>query len=191
MSPLSQTSLSRFALAIALVLGSGCVSVAAVVAQTLDSAPLDTGGQTDADMPHMDVQNVEPARQHLLGAIQQLRNDKQAGNQSAVAGDQMAVIDARAAMMDAQIQADQTRMPQAPADVQAMMQARDQVLRAEEALGTAQKKLIGDQQANNAGALREDVALVNAAQLQSQKARQQWVGVRVQTRDLMPPIDPQ
>jgi hypothetical protein len=92
-------------------------------------------------------------------------------------------------MIEAQILADQTRMPQSPADVQAMMQARDEVLRAEEAVGEAQRKLIDDKKVNNTGALREDVALVHAAQRQSQTARKQLAGVRAQIRGLMPPAD--
>ncbi len=180
-------SLSRVALAVALTVGACGIPFVGARAQGGELAPFVANEQTDEDLSQLDEQNVRPARQQLLNALQRLRADQQAGNQQAILTDQIAVIDARQAVINAQIVSDQTRMAQAPADVQAMLQARDQVLRAEHALGEAQKRLIADGQANNTGALREDVALVNSARAQSQRAHQQWVQVRAQIRSQISP----
>lgn len=193
MASLTRFSRSRlFALA-AFVLAFGCAGATSAVAQTVQSAPLDPGLQTQAEMPRMDMQNVQPARQQLLGAIQQLRNDQQGGtaDQSTIVADQIAIIEARREVIEAQLLADQVRMPQAPADVLAIMQARGDVLRAEEGVGAAQAKLLDDQRANNTGAFPEDVTQVRVAQQQSLQMRRRLVAVQTQIRDLQPPTDPQ
>ncbi len=172
---------------------------AAILVAALSGVPLTAGiaqtaqivsdDQTDIDMPRMDEQNVQPARQILIAAIQQLQGDRQAGNKTAIPTDEIAVIDAQYMVIDAQLAADQTRMPQAPQDVQLVLQARDQVLRAERMVGVAQKKLIGDQATGDANALDEDLALVTTARLRSQQARNQLVAIRAQIHDLQVPTD--
>jgi hypothetical protein len=183
--------LSRVVLGLSVALGAAAVVPAPSRAQPPDIAsPFDSSEPTEADMPRLDEQNVQPARQQLLFAVQKLRQDRQAGDQSSALADEIAVIEARRAMIDAQLLADQTRLPQSPPAVQAMLQARDRVLHAEAAVGDAQKRLISDQRSNNTAALHDDVAVVNAARLDSLRARREWVEVHDQLRELQPPADP-
>ncbi|HEY1722202.1 MAG TPA: hypothetical protein VGG27_13225 [Magnetospirillaceae bacterium] len=191
MTMVSRNALSCLAIALVVALGVEGVAFAPARAQTAGSTPLDPIEPTEAEMPRLDVQNVQPARLILLSAMQQLSADRQAGDQATIWNDEIAVIEARHGLMEAQMVADQTRMPQAPADVQAILQARDGWLRADEASDSAREKLIQDQQANNAGGVREDIALVNATRQQSTRARQQWLAVQAQLRSVEPPTDPQ
>jgi hypothetical protein len=185
--PMVSLSQSCRVLCMAIVAGAGFLPLATAQAQTADLAPYMDDAQIDEDLSRLDVQNVMPARHQLLNALRQLQQDQPTGNGQVILADRIAVIEARQTVIEAQILADQTRMPQAPADVQAMLQARDRVLRTEENLGETQKKLIRDQQAGDTGALREDVALVSAARAQSQRARRQWSQTRAQIQSELSP----
>jgi hypothetical protein len=188
---MAQLPLSRIAFAVGLTLGASTAPLSAVWAQNAEIAPYIANEQTDQDLAQLDEQNVGPARQQLLAAMQQLRSDQSSGDQQLILSDQLAVIEARQGVINAQLTSDQTRISQAPADVRAMLQARGEVLQAELALGEAQKKLIADRQANDTGHLREDVALVNSARVQSQRARQQWAQVRAQIHNEISPAGAQ